>query len=476
MILAGFAGVVDIATDRQVSNQFVNEMNTATEQLQVNLRPIPTSDPLLLDCTAHIHLYDFARADRAQIRVFNRAGEVVCTQDSGLSVAATQRVVPVFTDPTRHGSYAQDGYRVDALRIRWPRDGSGWLIYARPLSSVDETLARVRFFLLLGVIAGTVLALLAGLANAQRAMRPVTQLTAAAGEIERTRDTTRHIPYPEANDEVHELASTLESMLAALGAARAESEAALSRQREFVADASHELRTPLTSVLANLELLADELAGEQRESARSALRSTQRMRALVTDLLLLARADARDARPDSPTDLADVLIDAAAEVSAVAEDHELRIDAHPAVIDGRSDDLHRMILNLLENAVRHTPAGTRIRARTGLIDGTPTLVVEDDGPGIPPELQRRVFDRFVRGSGESGRGTGLGLSIVRAVANSHGATVSLSSLERSGARNAGTRFVIAFNARSEEPRDHSTSVGQTSTTTGRTIGRRRSRS
>ena len=95
-------------------------------------------------------------------------------------------------------------------------------------------------------------------------------------------------------------------MLGALDAARGETEAMLDRQREFVADASHELRTPLTSVLANLELLAEELDGEQAETAEAALRSTRRMRRLVGDLLLLARADAKRMAPHRPTDLADV--------------------------------------------------------------------------------------------------------------------------------------------------------------------------
>jgi signal transduction histidine kinase len=313
-------------------------------------------------------------------------------------------------------------------------------------------------------------------------MRPIAQLSDAAREIERTRDPSRHVPHPEAEDEIAELARTLEGMLAALDSARAETESALKRQREFVADASHELRTPLTSVFANLELLAEELSGEQAEFARAALRSTRRMRALVGDLLLLARADAGHTQPDRPTDLSEVLIEAAAELGAVAEDHELTLEPQPVIVAGRRDDLHRMILNLLENAVRHTPAGTHIVARTELADGRPTLVVQDDGPGIPPELQRRVFERFVRGGGEGGRGTGLGLAIVAAVAESHGATVELGPAVgdgddlgggANGAR-SGTRFVIRFGAAA--PSTDGDLVDQTSTTTGSTIGRRRSRS
>ena len=128
------------------------------------------------------------------------------------------------------------------------------------------------------------------------------------------------MPIPDADDEVAELARTLDEMLQALEASREEREAALARQRQFVADASHELRTPLTRVLANLELLADVLDGERGEAARAALRSSQRMRRLVADLLLLARADAKREVPHAPTDLAQVLVDAAAELGPVAGD------------------------------------------------------------------------------------------------------------------------------------------------------------
>jgi signal transduction histidine kinase len=261
-------------------------------------------------------------------------------------------------------------------------------------------------------------------------------------------------------------------MLGALDAARGETVQMLDRQREFVADASHELRTPLTSVLANLDLLADELRGEQAETAQAALRATRRMRRLVGDLLLLARADAERSQPHRPTDLAEVLIDVAAELGPVAEDHELTIDAHRAVVPGVRDDLHRLLLNLMENAVRHTPPGTHIRASTAVIGGQAEIVVQDDGPGIPPELQRRVFERFVRGAGDGGRGSGLGLSIVRAVAESHGGSVALET--HAGA--PGTRFVIRIPVAGAPDVPDVDAGLQTSTTTGSTIGRRRNRS
>jgi signal transduction histidine kinase len=298
-------------------------------------------------------------------------------------------------------------------------------------------------------------------------MRPITELTDAAREIERTRDPSRRVPHPKADDEVAELARTLEGMLGALDSSRGETEAMLERQREFVADASHELRTPLTSVLANLELLAEELEGEQAETAQAALRSTKRMRRLVGDLLLLARADAKRKQPLRPTDLSDVLTDVAAELGPVADDHELSIDATPAVVPAIRDDVHRLILNLLENAVEHTPPGTSVRACTYTENGDGVVVVEDDGPGIPADLRRRVFERFVRGGREGSRGSGLGLAIVRAVVDSHHGSVALEP----PSAGSGSRFVIRIPTAESGRPDR-----QTSTTTGSTIGRRRSRS
>ena len=474
VILAGFAAASDVLIERQVSNQFAAKMDSKLTRLPRALR-IVVVDGRFLSCDGN--LFDFAFADNAQIRLFSRTGKVLCSYPTA---ARTGNPVnrPPFTVPTRTATYRELGYRVRTQRQYWKTGkhtrNYGWLLYAQPLSSTNGLVSKVRLFLSLGVVAGAILAMLAGLYVARRAMRPIVQLTDAAHEIELTRDPTLRIPQPEAEDEIAELARTLGGMLAALDAARTESETALARQREFVADASHELRTPLTAVLANLELLADELDGEQADSAKSALRSTRRMRRLVGDLLLLARTDAQRPQKLVPVDLAEVLTEAAAELGAVTESHELTIDAHRAIVHGSRDDLHRVALNLLENAINHTPAGTSITASTGIVDGAPTLVVEDDGPGIPAELRRHVFERFVRAGGDrgGGRGTGLGLAIVQAVADVHHASVKLGS----PAVGTGTRFEITFPRLPElQPRNDEPEL-QTSTTTGSTIGRRRSRS
>jgi len=297
-------------------------------------------------------------------------------------------------------------------------------------------------------VAGTLLALLGGLWLGRRAMEPIANLTKAARRVAETRDPDVELPRPPADDEVADLARTLEDMLRSLGESRSETQAMLERQREFVADASHELRTPLTSILANLELLEADLQGEDREIAASALRSSRRMRRLVADLLLLARADAgREARRDS-IDFADSVREAVAEAMSISADHHISVhipEEASFVLDGAADDLHRLALNLVENALAHTPPGTLIDVSLAREGGEVVLEVADSGPGIPEEIRERIFDRFVRAE-RTGGGSGLGLSIVRAVAEAHGGSVSVDE-----SPNGGARFVVRLPTAAEKP-------------------------
>lgn len=445
VILCGFALIVGVLTARQIRIEFEDAVReTATyiaTRVDVGYDP-QTGAP---DCGA---LPDLASAENAKARVYR-----IVPPDQVEPVCMFGGRTPGTPELALVNGSDQHGYRVELRQIPISPQYTGILLYARPLSATNATVAKVRFFLFLGIVGGSGLALAAGLLVARRAMAPIAELTSTAREIARTRDPSRHVPQPEADDEVAELARTLDEMLAALDAARTETEATLARQREFVADASHELRTPLTSVLANLELLEETLAGEQREAAASALRSSRRMRRLVADLLLLARADAGRVVPHRPTDLGAVLLEVAAELEPLAQGarHQLSVDAgEGAVVSGARDELHRLALNLIENALRHTPPGTRVHAALAREDGAVVLTVEDDGPGIAPELRARLFERFVRGEGDGGGGSGLGLAIVRAVAASHGGSVTVED----GPAGRGTRFVVrlpAADARAADP-------------------------
>ncbi len=432
-ILLLFALVIGALAGRQVREEFYDDVRLTTADLQQQIQVRPTF-PSGLGVVGRSDRIAALGAGGAVIRVISASGEVL---------VETERA-PDLGSP-RDGSWVASGYRVVSRPLFASSSLSqpvAFVQYGKPQDSVNSTLARLRLFLALGVLGGTALALLAGLAVARRAIGPIARLTGAAKEVARTRDPATRLPKPAADDEVADLANTLEEMLMALDAAQGETEATLARQRQFVADASHELRTPLTSVLTNLELLEAACEGENREIAGSALRSSRRMRRLVGDLLLLARADAGREAPHGPVDLADVLHEAAAEEAPIADDHEIEVEA-PAglIVEGSSDDLHRLVLNLIENAITHTPAGTSVDLSARTEQDWIVLEVSDDGPGVPEEAREMIFERFVHGgsdgaadcSGASG-GSGLGLSIVRAVARTHGGSVAVTDSDLGGAR------------------------------------------
>ncbi|MFL5827259.1 MAG: ATP-binding protein [Thermoleophilaceae bacterium] len=437
VILLLFAVVVGVFTANRLYGNFDDDLRVAAADVQDRLTIFPLQGKVQIRQTPDE--LDAAATGHSIIRVVDSRG--------GLLGDAPKNS-PALGPPAA-GIRDVGKYRVVTrpLFIGGEDSPAAFLQYARPKEQVDETIGRIYLFLGLGVVGGSLLALLAGLAVAERAMEPIARLTHTAQQIARTRDPALQMPAPETEDEVADLARTLDQMLRALDASRAETEAMLERQREFVADASHELRTPLTSILTNLELLAAELGGDQREMADSALRSSRRMRVLVSDLLLLARADAGQRSPRKVTDVAQVAREAAAEVAPVAPDHELAVEAEDgALVDGSPDELHRLVVNLLHNATVHTPPGTHVRASVRRDGRSVVLEVADDGPGVPDDLRERVFERFVRAAGDSAvagrRGTGLGLAIVQAVAQGHGGTVELADSE------VGARFVVTLPASS----------------------------
>lgn len=316
------------------------------------------------------------------------------------------------------------------------------LRFGREVQPLDRQVGNLWLSILAGTLGASLLAGLAAAVLSQRALRPLGRLTRAAGQIAITRDPEMTLPEPDGEDEVVELTRSFNEMLHELSLARGERERSLTRQREFVADASHELRTPLTSVLANLELLGDSrnLAPDssEREALDSALRSGLRMKRLVSDLQILARADAGRSIEMVPSDLGLIADDVVIELGPISDDHELSHEVVSAArLDGVPDDLHRLVLNLVDNAIRHTPRGSSIRIRTGTDGSSVFLEVADDGVGIPDDLKPTIFNRFIRSKDSSdrvaGSGSGLGLAIVSAIAKEHHARASVSDAPGGGA-------------------------------------------
>ncbi len=281
LILVCFALVLGNVVGNRIRSDFREELRSAA-------RSLAAETSVHLDSVAGFvvdspPLKAFALPEDAQIKVLDQYGRPIAGTNPGINLGAPGRSIRKVGELS-----------VASEAITAPSSLPAYVQYARPDTGVNDTVARLWFFLVAGVVGGTLLALLAGLAVADRAMRPVKALTGLASRISRTRDPSERIPVPATDDEVGELARTMDGMLQALDEARSEREQSLERQREFVADASHELRTPLTSIHANLELLQAAAVGSEddRHAVDSALSSTKRMSGLVSDLLLLARADA----------------------------------------------------------------------------------------------------------------------------------------------------------------------------------------
>jgi two-component system sensor histidine kinase MprB len=316
-----------------------------------------------------------------------------------------------------HPAYFRDA-TVDGTRVRILTAAAfdGAIQVARPLTEVEETLGRLRIILLLVVVGGIGGAAGLGLAVSRTALRPVRALTGAAEHVAATQDLSARMPAGD-RDDLDRLATSFNTMLAALESSRA-------AQRQLVSDASHELRTPLTSIRTNIEVLAHggDVPRADRQAAFSAVtEQLEELSVLVGDLVDLARpAGEVPAEPHEPVALAELVGAAVERARRLAPSCRFDLRSSPTTVDGDRRQLHRAVVNLLDNAVKHGPPEGPVQVEVA--EGT--VVVRDHGPGIPDVDLPHVFDRFYRASGARGLpGSGLGLAIVRQAAEAHGGSV-----------------------------------------------------
>jgi signal transduction histidine kinase len=290
-----------------------------------------------------------------------------------------------------------------------------------------QILNKMRFYFIGGLGTLFVASLGVGWVIAGRVLAPIGRITSVARDIQAT-DLSRRIELPGPEDELKQLADTFDAMLARL-------DAAFAAQRQFVADASHELRNPLAIIRTNVDVaLADPDAttDDLRQAIAVVKRASDRMTLLVDDLLALARRQ-QPTPEHEPVDLGAAVAEASEDFVVPAEARGIVLDraiAEGVVVTGDREALKRVVANLLDNAVRLAPEGSRIRLATGSEGNRAWIAVADEGPGISPEDQAHVFDRFWRSDKARARadgGTGLGLAIVRQIVEGHGGEVRLHS-------------------------------------------------
>jgi heavy metal sensor kinase len=308
-------------------------------------------------------------------------------------------------------------------------DGARYLVEVGTSSAATEaTLAHVLVMLAVSLPLAVCVAVAGGFVLVRRALKPVASIARKAEDIS-LHNLSARLPVVHSGDEIERLSVALNRMIHRL-------EDAVRSSKQFVADASHELRTPLTVMRGELESLAQDagLGGETRETLGSVLEEVDRLGEIVDGLFALSRLDAGEAPTERVQfDLGELAATTAGQMSLLAEDKQVSVSCESAggvTVEGDRARLKQVVVNLLDNAIKYTPSGGRVRLAVRREAGYAVLEVSDNGIGIPAEALPHVFQRFFRVDSSRSRdqgGAGLGLSIVKSICSAHGAEVEVSS-------------------------------------------------
>jgi two-component system OmpR family sensor kinase len=352
----------------------------------------------------------------------------------GLSVGAS---------PVTLRSAGGDGPEYRALGTRLP-DG-GMLVVALPLTGVHATLAETRQILLIAGLSALAIAAALVWLSIRRGLRPIDDMIGAAERIANGELTAR-TTAPDPASEVGHLSAALNTMLDRIEQAMATKTESEARMRRFVADASHELRTPLTSIRGYAELHRQGATspGEVARGMERIEREAQHMAALVEDLLLLARLDQGRPLADDRVDLTRIAQETVTDARAADPQRSIVLDLQdePALVHGDRLRLRQVLDNLLANVRDHTDPDTIATVTLVDSDGTATLTIADDGPGMSPDEAAHAFERFWQAAPtltHPRRGTGLGLAIVAEIVAAHSGTITLDT-----SPGEGTAFTITL--------------------------------
>ncbi len=436
LALIGFSVLVYVVLVQGLSAEMDRTLDHFSREVHRALGP--TTDATAL---RHPHIADL---DSVPVNEFAAPGvyvQLLDAQGQVMAASANLRGGRLPVDPTAiqdalagHSAWrtlaAGEGERVRVFTtpVFVADQVVGLVQVGQSLHNLDLTIRQATLTLLGGGLVAVALAAVGGWWLARRALGPVEQIRRTAAAIESARDLGRRIGFQGPTDEVGRLAATFDHLLARL-------DEAFQSQKRFVADSSHELRTPLTVIQGHLDLLQRETDPANQAESLAAIRAeAARMGRIVDDLLLLARLDAPQPPGRELVDVDALLVDVYRALRVLAPDREIVLEAvEPATVRGDAAQLRRLLMNLAENAARYTAPGDRISLACRSADGGVALTVRDTGPGIAPEHQAHIFQRFYRAVPTRSRtGTGLGLAIVQAVAEHHGGRVTLESTPGQG--------------------------------------------
>ncbi len=310
-----------------------------------------------------------------------------------------------------------------------------------PKRGVDDTIARLTLIETIVFVIAVALTAVAGALCVKLTLRPLDRVSRTARSVTDLPLGSGHVQLPSRlgntapGTEVGQVTDAVNSMLEHVESAFTERQNSETLLRQFVADASHELRTPVAVIRSHAEyaqMAGRDLGPDVEEALGRISAESIRMGTLVDDLLLLARLDSGRPLQRTPVDLTRIVLDAVLDARALGPHHHWQLDLpeREIIIDGDENSLRQVAVNLLGNAVEHTPPGTRAAVTLTADDHQVNLVVADNGPGIPAAFLPDVFKRFARAdsarehtSGESG----LGLAIVEAIVHAHGGTITATS-------------------------------------------------
>ncbi|AIY02847.1 hypothetical protein ART_3248 [Arthrobacter sp. PAMC 25486] len=357
----------------------------------------------------------------------------------------------ILSNLSPNGDLSSKKLSIGMYRLQAEAVPSGaFLITGLPLTATQQTLSTLVLSIVLVSLAGLLALGWAGTLIIRRNLRPLAQLSETATQVSTLRldagevALSARVPDTAAHPgtEVGNVGSAFNAMLDNVSHALQARQHSETKLRRFVADASHELRTPLTAIRGYAELLSmtEPLSADGQTALGRVQDQSVRMSRLVEDLLTLARLDEAQqsvggtaGRPLQALNLSPLVMETVNDVQVATPDHAWSFTVPDDAVEVLGEDaaLRQVMLNLLGNAAKHTPAGTAVHAALSrAADGSCTLVVSDDGPGIDPAFQDIIFDRFSRADQartSTTGSTGLGLSIVQGIVAAHGGTVSVDS-------------------------------------------------